>query len=296
MILVAGGTGRLGTVLLRKIAERKIADGGTPVRVLTRSEASAGRLRDEGLECVVGDLRNPADAVRAVQGCSTVISAVSGFGPMGKSTPENVDRDGNIRLIEASVRAGVKHFVMVSMHGAGQDSAIPLLRMKHLAEQALKASGLSWTIVRPTPCLETYLDVMGAPLAKKGTTVMFGSGASTINFVSVSDVAEVVLRALDDPALRGEAIELGGPNLTLGQLSAALHAAAGTKGKTNRIPLPALRIISMAARPFSPFMARAAQAAVVMNTTDMAFDAGPSRLRFPGLPLTSLAEATARLR
>jgi hypothetical protein len=51
--------------------------------------------------------------------------------------------------------------------------------------------------------------------------------------------------------------------------------------------------MSVLAAPISPFMARVARAAVVMNTTDMSFDAAPGRARFPDLPWTGLAEAAA---
>lgn len=134
---------------------------------------------------------------------------------------------------------------------------------------------------------------MGGPLAKSGSAVVFGSGTVPVNFVSVLDTAALVRRAVQDPGLLGRLVEWGGPNLTLNQLSEALHAGAGSAGKTRHIPVQALRMTSVLARSFSPFMARVARAAVVMNTTDMSFDAGPDRARFPGLPWTGLAEAAA---
>jgi uncharacterized protein YbjT (DUF2867 family) len=288
MILVAGGTGRLGSVLVQGFLR-----DGIPVRVLTRNTDAAARLSADGADCVVGDIRNSEDAARAVAGCSTVISAVSGFGPMGSSTPESVDRDGNLNLIRASARAGVGHVILVSMHGAAADASLPLLRMKHAAEQALRGADLDWTIIRPTACLETYLDALGQSLKEKNSTTVFGSGNIPVNFVSVTDTAALIRRAVDDPALRGQSIDWGGTDLTLNELSDALHASAGTAGKTNRIPLPALRMMAVAAKPFSPFMARVAQAAVAMNTTDMTFDARPERERVAGLPWTGLTEALA---
>jgi hypothetical protein len=77
-------------------------------------------------------------------------------------------------------------------------------------------------------------------------------------------------------------------------LSDALHAANGSSpGKVRRIPLPALRVMAVLARPFSPFMARAAQAAVMMNTVDSRFDPLPARAAVPGLPFTTLDEVLA---
>ena len=286
MILVAGGTGRLGSTLVAGL-QREHAR----VRVFTRSSAAAERLRSDGIDVVVGDVRQAADAARAVAGCATVISAISGFGPMGTSTPENVDRDGNVNLIQAAVEAGAEHFVLVSMRGAKAEAGLPILRMKFAAEQALCSSGLGWTIIRPTVCLETYLDAVGQALAKNGSTMVMGSGLVPINFVSVTDVVALIVHTVHDPAFRGQLIEWGGPNLTLRDLSDALHASEGVAGKTNRIPLPMLRLMSVAAKPFSPFFARVAQAAVALNTTDMTFDAASTRRGLPDLPWTSLVDA-----
>lgn len=292
MILVAGGTGRLGSV----VVVEALSTQGSEVRVLTRSPESAVKLRSAGVRVAVGDIRDAVAVAEAVRGCAAVVSAVSGFGPMGSSTPANVDREGNIGMIRAARAAGVKHFVLVSMHGVAQQAGLPLLRMKHAAEESLKGSGLSWTIIRPTACLERYLAVMSESLRKSGATVVFGSGRIPVNFVSVYDVAAAVERALTDPQLRGTTIELGGHDLTLNQLSDAVQAKAGPVDKTRHIPLPALRLMAIAARPFSPFLARAAQAAVHLNSGDMTFDAGPERQSLPGLPFTSLADAVARLR
>ena len=289
MILVAGGTGRLGSLIVEDLIV-----AGDAVRVLTRSADAATRLRALGAEAQVGDVRDPQAASRAVQGCHAVVSAVTGFAPERGSTPEDVDRDGNRNLIRAAASAGVERFVLLSVHGAAPDAPLPLFRMKSAAEEALRASDLSWTIVRPTAFLETHLEVIGAPLARNGSTMLFGSGTAPMNFVSVRDVAALVLRALRDPALIGQAIELGGPDLTMNALSDALHAADGSStGAVRRIPLPALRLMAVLARPFSPFLARAAQAAVVMNTVDSRFDALPARAAVPGLPFTTLDEAVA---
>jgi uncharacterized protein YbjT (DUF2867 family) len=287
-VLVAGGTGRLGRLLVRSLA----ADG-EQVRVLTRDPAAAGELRTQGVEAVVGDLRE-ADAVRrAVDGCAAVVAAASGFGPMGTSSPQNVDRDGNLTLIEAARQARVDHVVLVSMHGAAPDAPLELLRMKYVAEQALIASGVSWTIIRPAAFLETYLDVVAQPMRRRGATLVFGRGDVAVDFVSVVDVAALIRVALRDPESRGRAIDWGGAEHTLNELSDAIHAAAGRPGPTRHVPVALLRIASVVARPFSPFASRVTRAAVELNARPATFDPGRERARHPELPITSLAVALA---
>jgi uncharacterized protein YbjT (DUF2867 family) len=143
MILVAGGSGMLGTQIVRLLSAR-----GAGVRVLTRDPSSAAHL-PAAAEIITGDLRNPATAAAAVRGCATVISAVHGFAGPGKPSPESIDRDANRALVRAATAAGADHFVLISVLGAAPDHPMSLHRAKHAAEQELTASGLHWTIIRP---------------------------------------------------------------------------------------------------------------------------------------------------
>ncbi|MEO6532031.1 MAG: SDR family oxidoreductase [Pseudolysinimonas sp.] len=290
-VLVVGGTGRLGSLIVQSLS----ADG-TQVRVLTRNETSADQLRQVGIETTVGDLRDAGCVRRAVEGCASVVSAASGFGPMGSASPKSVDRDGNLTLIEEAMRANVEHFVLLSMHGARPDASLELLRMKYAAEQFLVSSGLSWTIIRPTAFLETYLDVVAQPMKRRNSTLVFGKGDVVVNFVSVSDVAALVCKALRDGDLRGRTIDWGGANLTLNDLSAALHEGAGRPGSTIHVPLGLLRAISITARPFSPFVSRVTSAAVWMNSRPAPFDAAPERRQYPDLAQASVSAAIAAIR
>jgi uncharacterized protein YbjT (DUF2867 family) len=270
VILVAGGTGRLGTLLVRRLADR-----GEQVRVLTRDPARTAHL-PATIELLAGDLGDPAAAAEAVAGCTTVVSAVHGFAGPGKPSPEAIDRDANRALIQAAAAAGVGHLVLVSVLDAAPDHPMSLHRAKHAAEQALRTSGLPWTIIRPAAYLETWA---GIP----------------INFVSAHDVAALVDLAVHDPTLRGQVLEVAGPeNLTFTELAERLIAASGQPGRIRHIPLPVLRAMSVLARPVSPTFARQAQAAVVMNTTDMTADVTGIRDRFHTVAATTLDEALSR--
>jgi uncharacterized protein YbjT (DUF2867 family) len=289
MILVAGGTGTLGTQLVRRLSDRGLA-----VRVLTRDPARAAALPG-GVEVVTGDLRDPAAVAAAVHGATTVVSAVHGFAGPGKPSPEAIDRDANRALIRAAAGAGVRHLVLVSVLGAAPDHPMSLHRAKHAAEQALQVSGLAWTIIRPAAYLETWTAIIGAKLASDDQALAFGPGHNPINFVCAHDVAAVVDLAVCDRSLRGRLLEVGGPeNLTFTQLAERLILASGRPGRIRHIPLPLLRAMSVLARPLSSALARQAQAAVVMNTTDMTLDVSAIRDRLPTIPATTLDEVIRR--
>jgi uncharacterized protein YbjT (DUF2867 family) len=265
VILIAGGTGTLGTLLVRALTT-----SGETVRVLTRDAGRATALLATGVEAIVGDARDPATAAEASNGCATVISAIHGFTGGRGISPATVDRDANLTLLRAAARNRVEQLVLVSVHGAAATHPMSLHRMKYAAEQAVISSGLRWTIIRPAPFLETWIDLIGARLPDGGKALVFGRGDNPINFVSVRDVANMVEQAVHDDTLRGRIIDVTGPdNLTFSQIAGQLTAAAGPRAKTSHIPLAALRGMSLLARPVAPAFARQAQAAVVMNTTDM---------------------------
>jgi uncharacterized protein YbjT (DUF2867 family) len=289
MILVAGGTGTLGTQVVRRLSDR-----GLPVRVLSRDPARAAQL-PASVDILTGDLRDPGAAAAAVRGCATVVSAVHGFVGPGKPSPEAIDRDANRALIRAAAAAGVRHLVLVSVLGAAPDHPMSLHRAKHAAEQALQVSGLAWTIIRPAAYLETWTAIIGAKLASGGQALVFGPGRNPINFVSAHDVVAVVDLAVCDRSLRGQLLEVAGPeNLTFTQLAERLILASGRPGRIRHIPLPLLRAMSVLARPLSSALARQAQAAVVMNTTDMAVDTSAIRDRLPTIPATTLDQVIRR--
>jgi uncharacterized protein YbjT (DUF2867 family) len=116
-----------------------------------------------------------------------------------------------------------------------------------------------------------------------------------INFVSVHDVASLVERAEGEPALRGECIEIGGPeNLTFRQMVQTFQAVANRTGDVRHVPRSLLRVMAVVMRPVNPTLARQAQAAVVMDTHDMTFDFQPLHQRFPWLRATTLADVVDR--
>ena len=283
MILIAGGTGRLGTVLAALLTSRGLA-----VRVLTRVPARADHLAALGIEVAAGDVRDRVSLEAAVRGADVVVSAIHGFtGPRGTS-PATIDYQGNVSLIDAA-RAADAQLVLISVVGAAADSPMELFRMKHAAEQHLLAGDGDWTIVRATAFLELWIDVLAKTAARSGRPVVFGRGANPINFVSVTDVAGLVEQAVTDPATRGCILEIGGPdNLSLNQLAAAIQHAAGRLAAPRHVPRLALRLMARSARYLKPDLGRQARAALVMDQADFRFDPTAIRQAYPGVSCTSL--------
>ncbi len=289
-ILIAGGTGILGTRVVHLLTARGIA-----VRVMTRDPARARHLAGDHVEIVPGDVREPETLTDATAGVETVISAIQGLSGAGGDNPQTVDGEGNANLIRAARAASVEHFILVSGQGVAPDHPMELFRMKHRAEQELRASGLTWTIIRPTVSMQTWANIIGEPLVKTGKTRIFGHGTNPINFVSADDVAAFVELAATDTMLRGEVIEVGGPeNVSMEQFARAFERATGKVGTVSRVPLPMMRLMAVLLRPVKPTMARLIQAGVVMDTRDMSFDPAATMRRYPSVVPTSLAEVVRR--
>jgi NADH dehydrogenase len=287
MILVAGGSGRLGSLLVQRLVA-----GGATVRVLSRTRARAAHLDATLVEIVDGDVRVPSDAQRAVAGANVVVSAVHGFSGPGDVSPASVDRDGNRHLVDAAARAGAT-VILMSVVGASAESPMELFRMKDAAERYLRASGTQWTIVRSTAFLETWIDLIADTTDRAGRVVVFGRGQNPINFISVHDVAAVVDRVIGDQQARGHTIEIGGPeNLTLTRLATAIQAAGPTVAPRH-VPRAALKAMSVLLRPFWPERARQGAAALALDTMDLRFDPLAIGARYPDVSLSSTSELLA---
>jgi uncharacterized protein YbjT (DUF2867 family) len=290
VIVVAGGTGTLGTRLVSRLAGQGLA-----VRVLTRDPARAQHLAGPGVEVARGDVRDPADVAQAIRGAGTVISAVHGFAGPGGVSPATVDRAGNANLIGAAALAGAA-FILVSVVGASPGHPIGLFRAKYAAEEMLRASGLPWTIVRATAFMETWATIMGRMLQASGKILVFGRGDNPVNFVSTTDVAALVEQAVNDPGLRGQVLEIGGPdNLTFNQLAVIVQESTVSRGPVRHIPRPALQAMACLTATIKPALARQARAALAMDTVNMTFDPASTRRAFPGLPNTSMQSAVREL-
>lgn len=270
MILVAGGSGTLGSEVVSLLRA-----SGSPVRILTRRADWTPARAAEHTEVVVGDVRNAADLDRAVAGTAVVVSCIQGFAGRDPNGPDEIDRHGNELLIQAAKNHGVRHVVLVSVSGAAAGSPVPLFRAKYQAEQALRTSGLGWTIVRASAFMETWLELIGDPLVHDGKTRIFGRGDNPINFVAARDVAAAVTSAaLTEPS--GDRVVTGPDNITFNQFAQTVVDVTGAEARIAHIPRPAMRTLSIALRPFLPTVAGQIRTAVSMDTDDMTADPSPT--------------------
>ena len=196
-VLVAGGHGHVALRLLRRLAER-----GDVARGLIRNPDHADDLERLGARPVLADLEHE-DITAAVAGADAVVFA-AGAGPgSGPERKRTVDLGGALKLIEAARANGIRRYLMVSSIGADDPAAAseqmrPYLEAKAEADEALQASGLDYTIVRP-----------GRLTDEEGTgLVEVAPGLGRRGAIPRDDVAATLLACLDIETTIGKTFEL----------------------------------------------------------------------------------------
>lgn len=217
LVLVAGGTGFIGSAITRELVRR-----GRSVAVLSRSPDHVGAaLRDVRVEGRRGDVREPSTLDQALAGVQIVINAVQFPGspieqPRRGYTFEEVDYRGTVNLVAAAKRSGARRFVYISGAGAAPDADKHWFRLKWQAEETIRGSGLTYTIFRPSwvygprdVSLNRFLGLSRfLPFVP-----IFGSGKQRMQPVYVEDVARAVADSLENPAAENATFEIGGPDV-----------------------------------------------------------------------------------
>ena len=286
MILIVGATGALGGHVARLLIEK-----GEKVRVMTRDPRRAAALAALGADVVRGDLRDAATLRTAARGVRAIVSSTHALLDKGKDAHHQVDDRGQRDLMAAAKEAAVQHFVFISALGASPNHPVDFWRTKERMERHLAASGLRYTIIRPSAFMGVHAyDLIGKAVVTGKRVLLFGAGNNLKNFVAEIDVARLVVLALGDERLHGQTIEIGGPeNLSSKDVVAVFETIAARKAKVTHLPLWVVRMMAPIARPLHAGASRALKATVVGETTDHRFDAAPLLARFP-MTLTRLED------
>ena len=238
MILVAGATGYLGSEICRLLRDR-----GAQVRALVRPTSSpekVDRLRALGVGLVTGDLKDPRSLDAACKGVDTVISTASTtISRQPDDSIQRVDRDGQLALVDAAVANGVQRYVFVSFSG-NLDLTCELQSAKRTVEQAVRKSGMTYTILRPSFFIEVWLSPAFGFDVEQGTARIFGTGDQRMSWISLGDVARVAVECIDHPAARNAVVELGGEAVSPNDLVREVERRTGRPMAVERIPTEAL--------------------------------------------------------
>jgi len=296
MILVAGGTGFVGGGIVRELCRR-----GKQVVVLTRNLGrAANRFPGLAVEYRQGDLREAASLASAVTSVEVVVGCqqfpnAPVENPSRGHTYENIDAKGTENLVAAAKAAGVKRYVYISGAGAAADAPYHWFRAKWRAETAVRDSGLTYVIFRPSwiygPEDNSMNRFLGFARLLPFVPLIGAPDKQRLQPVFIDDVGRAVAEGVDNAAADGQTFDIGGPEVLT--MSEIVRTALEVWGK-RRFMLSAPKSVARLAafvlqlvpgRPLTPD-------AVEFATMDALADPGDVETKL-GVKMTQLRVALA---
>jgi uncharacterized protein YbjT (DUF2867 family) len=215
MILVTGGAGFCGSRIVTLLA----SEGVSTRALVRRPDQARGRLPAQGVEIVTGDTTDPESLEGAVAGVETIIhtafiTADRKQGPGVNYQATNVG--GTANLVTAARAAGVRRIVVLGGLGTKSDKPGSYMQGRFQADQAVKQSGLAWSILGPSIQFgkgSAFFNGLANLIRTTPVIVpMIGNGKRQFQPILVDDVARCIIKMAREPeAYDGRTIEVGGP-------------------------------------------------------------------------------------
>ncbi|WP_418281079.1 complex I NDUFA9 subunit family protein [Halorubrum sp. DTA98] len=244
-VLVAGGTGFIGSYLCRALA-----DGGHEVTALSRSPEDT----PEGVDSAVGDVTAYDSIEPAVDGQDAVVNLVA-LSPLfepkgGNEMHDRIHRGGTENLVRAAESGGVDGFIQLSALGADPDGDTAYIRAKGQAEAIVRDGEFDWTIFRPSVVFGEGGEFVSFTKRLKGMFApgvpiypLPGGGRTRFQPIHVEDLVPMLVAAVEDDDHAGETYEIGGPDvLTLREVTTLVYEAERTGVRIVPLPMPLARL------------------------------------------------------
>ena len=257
-IFLAGASGYVGSRVLNDLVS-----AGHEVVVLAHSDRSMREIARAypKITVVQGDVSRPDDMIRAVPQGTEAIVYLPGLlreFPRKSITFRGVHVEGVGNLIAAGVRSGVNRWIQMSALGVKPEATTAYYRTKWEGEELVRASGLAWTILRPSLIFDdrprrehNFVDEIAKAIRMAPFVPILGDGKFLFQPVSVDDVSHTIVQSLVKRETIGKIYEIGGPEkISYRELISAIADAMGSKKPKVSIPF---WFIASAARLFSSF-------------------------------------------
>ncbi len=297
VVLVAGGTGFIGSHIVRRLT----ADGHRVIVMSRNPEKARGKV-PAGVEVRAGDTTDAATLGPVLEGVEVVVSAVQ-FpnhpveNPRKGYTYIRVDGEGTVHLVEAARKAGVQRFVYLSGAGTREGQTRPWFIAKLMAEKAIRESGVPYTIFRPSWVYgpeDRSLNKFATFARLLPFVPVIGSGKTRVQPLFVEDLAQAVAASLRTGAAINQTYEIGGPEeLTMDEIIRIMLRVMGRRKPLLHSPAGLMKIAAWPLQflPAAPLSPGAVDFVLMEEPVDNTL-----AQRDLGLKLTPLAEGLSHLR
>jgi len=211
-VFVTGATGFVGRAVVHALRAH-----GHAVRCLVRRGSEHALHGLEAIERVEGNVLARRGLEAGIAGCDTLIHLVGIIRehPAAGVTFERVHTQATVKVLEAAAAAGVRRFIHMSALGTRPDARARYHATKWAAEEAVRASGLPWTIFRPSIIYgrgDGFVSLLARMIRRLPVVPVVGSGGQRLQPVAVEHVAEAFARAVTLPTAAKQTYEAGGPD------------------------------------------------------------------------------------
>ncbi|MDO6596616.1 SDR family oxidoreductase [Oceanihabitans sp. 2_MG-2023] len=209
-VLLAGATGYLGGYIAKSLSQEQVT-----TKLVARSPHKLKALENKTVQIIKAEVTKPNTLHGVCKGVTTVISAVGITRQKDGLTYMDVDYQANLNLLNEAKRAGVKKFIYVSAINGNKYRHLKIFEAKEKFVDALKNSGLDFTVIRPNGFFSDMKDFLD--MAKNGKVYLFGNGEQKFNPIHGEDLATICLQAIHT---NSNEISVGGPDIfTLNEIA-----------------------------------------------------------------------------
>lgn len=229
IVVVTGAAGFVGCHTCRVLAEN-----GWRVRALVRNAAKAAeRLAHLPVEIRIGEISDGTYLAASMEDATAVVHLAAIAIERNGDTYESANTNATQAVVATASAANVRRFVHMSQNGSDSNSPYRFLRSKGVAQDIVTASGLDWTVLRPSVIFgreDEFVNLL-ARLVRLTPFILPlpDGGRARFQPIAVNDVASVIARTLADDSTHGQTLALGGSaELTLRQIAERILVAMRT--------------------------------------------------------------------